>query len=136
MPWCMGFSLQWFLLLWNTGFRHMGFSRGGAPALLSLGMWDLPRSRTKPVSPALAGRFMTREPPGKPGPYHLMSGIMYGVSWTSHCLCFIALMRSKLQNFPTLKRRLPESVNTRTQESWGHSTACLPQTARRIPATS
>ena len=30
-------------------------------------MWDLPRSRIEPLSPALAGGFFTTEPPGKPG---------------------------------------------------------------------
>ena len=29
-------------------------------------MWNLPESGIKPVSPALAGRFFTAEPPGKP----------------------------------------------------------------------
>jgi len=29
------------------------------------GTWDLPGPGTKPVSPALAGRFFTTEPPGK-----------------------------------------------------------------------
>ena len=29
-------------------------------------MWDLPGSGIEPVSPALAGRFFTTEPPGKP----------------------------------------------------------------------
>ena len=29
-------------------------------------MWDLPRPGLKPVSPALAGRFLTTAPPGKP----------------------------------------------------------------------
>ena len=28
-------------------------------------MWDLPRPGLEPVSPALAGRFLTTEPPGK-----------------------------------------------------------------------
>ena len=28
-------------------------------------MWDLPRAGLKPVSPALAGRFLTTVPPGK-----------------------------------------------------------------------
>ena len=27
--WCMSFSLQWLLLLWSTGSRHMGFSSCG-----------------------------------------------------------------------------------------------------------
>ena len=30
------------------------------------GMWDLPRPGLEPVSPALAGRFSTTVPPGKP----------------------------------------------------------------------
>ena len=30
------------------------------------GMWDLPRPGFEPVSPALAGRFSTTAPPGKP----------------------------------------------------------------------
>ena len=30
------------------------------------GMWDLPRAGLEPVSPALAGRFSTTAPPGKP----------------------------------------------------------------------
>ena len=30
------------------------------------GTWDLPRPGLEPVSPALAGRFPTTEPPGKP----------------------------------------------------------------------
>ena len=29
-------------------------------------MWDLPRPQVKSLSPALAGRFFTMEPPGKP----------------------------------------------------------------------
>ena len=29
-------------------------------------MWDLPRPGLQPVSPALAGRFSTTAPPGKP----------------------------------------------------------------------
>ena len=31
-------------------------------------MWNLPRSGMEPMSPALAGRFCTTEPPGKPSP--------------------------------------------------------------------
>ena len=45
-----------------------------APGLISCGAWasllhclrDLPESRTEPVYPALAGRFFTAEPPGRP----------------------------------------------------------------------
>ena len=37
----------------------------GAWALLLRGMWDLPGAGIKPVSPELAGRFLTTVPPGK-----------------------------------------------------------------------
>ena len=35
-------------------------------AQLLRGMWDLPRPGLEPVSPALAGGFLTTAPPGKP----------------------------------------------------------------------
>ena len=38
----------------------------GARAQLLRGMWDLPRPGLEPVCPALAGRFLTTAPPGKP----------------------------------------------------------------------
>ena len=72
-----GFSLWWLLLLWSMGSRHAGFSSCGLRALerrlnscgarasLLRGMWDLPGPGLEPVSPALAGRFLTTAPPGK-----------------------------------------------------------------------
>ena len=44
---------------------HRLSSRGSRAQLLC-GMWDLPRPGLEPVSPALAGRFSTTAPPGKP----------------------------------------------------------------------
>ena len=38
----------------------------GSRAQLLCGMWDLPTPGLEPVSPALAGRFSTTAPPGKP----------------------------------------------------------------------
>ena len=38
----------------------------GPRAQLLRGMWDPPRPGLEPVSPALAGRFSTTAPPGKP----------------------------------------------------------------------
>ena len=38
----------------------------GSRAQLLRGMWDLPRPGLEPVSNALAGRFSTTAPPGKP----------------------------------------------------------------------
>ena len=78
------FSLRW-LLLCRPGSRtgglqwlqHVG-SGLAAPGLSSTGsvavvhrlscstMWDLPRPGVKPVSPALAGGFVTTEPLGNP----------------------------------------------------------------------
>ena len=43
-------------------------SNCGSRAQLIRGMWDLPRPELEPVSPALAGRFSTTAPPGKPPP--------------------------------------------------------------------
>ena len=75
---CVGFSLRWLLLLRSPGFRCTGFSSCGTRALehrlsscgaraqLLRGMWDLPRPGIEPVSPALAGGFLTIAPPGKP----------------------------------------------------------------------
>ena len=75
--WCAGFSLWWLLLLRSTGSRYAGFSSCGTWALehrlsscgswayLLHGMWDLPGPGHEPVSPALAGGFLTTAPPGK-----------------------------------------------------------------------
>ena len=41
-------------------------SNCGSRAQLLRGMWDPPRPGLEPVSPALAGRFPTTAPPGKP----------------------------------------------------------------------
>ena len=58
---CAGLSLSRPLLLWSTGSR-----RAGSWAQLLRGMWHLPRLGLEPVSPALASRFSTTAPPGKP----------------------------------------------------------------------
>ena len=42
------------------------FSSCGSRARSLRGMWDLPRPGLEPASPALAGRFPTTAPPGKP----------------------------------------------------------------------
>ena len=41
-------------------------SNCGSRAQPLCGMWNLPRPGLEPVSPALAGRFSTTVPPGKP----------------------------------------------------------------------
>ena len=76
--WCAGFSLLWLLSLQSNGSRCLGFSNCGSWALerrlsscgtraqLLHSMWDLPGPGFEPLSPALAGGFLTTEPPGKP----------------------------------------------------------------------
>ena len=62
---CNGFSLQWLLLFWSMGYRCVVFSSHGTWTYYPWGMWDLPRLGIKPMSSALAGRFLTTGPPGK-----------------------------------------------------------------------
>ena len=81
------FSLQWLLLLQSTGSRVHGLSScgsqalehrlssSGAQALLFRGMWDLSKPGMEPVSPALADRCLTTEPPGKSNPMYF-NGIL------------------------------------------------------------
>ena len=76
--WCAGLSLRWLLLLQSTGYKWAGFSSCGSRALehrlsscgawasLLHGMWDLPGPGLEPMSPALAGGFLSTVPPGKP----------------------------------------------------------------------
>ena len=46
-------------------FQTRRLSSCGSQTQLLRGMWDLPRPELEPVSPALAGRFLTTAPPGK-----------------------------------------------------------------------
>ena len=74
---CMGFSLEWLLLLQSRGSRHADFSSCGSQtaghrlssrgtwAQLLRGLWGSSRTRDEPVFPALAGGFFTTEPPRK-----------------------------------------------------------------------
>ena len=53
-------------------------SNHGSRAQLLHSMWDPPRPGLEPVSPALAGRFSTTAPPGKPcGKYFFVSGFSF-----------------------------------------------------------
>ena len=49
----------------------------GSRAQLLRGMWDPPRPGLEPVSPALAGRFSTTAPPGKPRSTFLVFATMH-----------------------------------------------------------
>ena len=72
---CAGFSQRWLLIAEHAGFSSCGarasvvvacrLSSCGTRAQLLHGMWDLPGPGLEPVSPALAGGFLTPAPPGK-----------------------------------------------------------------------
>ena len=59
----------------------------GSRAQLLRGMWDLPRPGLEPVSPALAGRFSTTAPPGKPYLILLTPARVIPQNWTSAYPC-------------------------------------------------
>ena len=52
--------------------QTLRLSSCGSRAQLLRGTWDLPRPGLEPVSPALAGRFSTTAPPGKPNKVSLI----------------------------------------------------------------
>ena len=53
----------------------------GAQAQLLRSMWDLPRPGLEPVSPALAGGFLTTAPPGRSASFFLFEYFGKGL----HC---------------------------------------------------
>ena len=53
-------------LVAEHGLQMHRLSSCGSRAQSLWGMWDLPRPGLEPVFPALAGRFSTTAPPGKP----------------------------------------------------------------------
>ena len=66
-------------------------SNCGSRAQLLHGMWDLPRPGHEPVSPALAGRFSTTAPPGKPKFFFLINLFYFWLRWV-----FVAAHRLSL----------------------------------------
>ena len=48
----------------ERGFQRAQVSSCGADTL-PIGTWNIPEPGMQPMSPALAGRFSTTEPPGK-----------------------------------------------------------------------
>ena len=63
---CAGLSLSRPLLLAEHRLQMRRLSNCGSWAQLLRGMWDPPTPGLEPMSPALAGRFSTTAPPGKP----------------------------------------------------------------------
>ena len=63
--WCAGLTIAASLIAEHR-LQTRRLSNCGSWAQLLRGMWDLPRPGLEPVSPAVAGRFSTTAPPGKP----------------------------------------------------------------------
>ena len=63
---CAGLSLSRPLLLWSTGSRRAGSVVVAHGPSCSAPCGIYPRPGLEPMSPALAGRFSTTVPPGKP----------------------------------------------------------------------
>ena len=61
---CGGFSCCGVRALGTRALEHR-LSSCGSRAQLLRGMWDLPGPGVEPMSPALAGRFLTTAPPGE-----------------------------------------------------------------------
>ena len=101
----------------------------GSWAQLLCSMWDLPRPGLEPVSPALAGRFSTTAPPGKPGKtiFYLINTLLAQVIFTCwvfpgiqvivilNCL-FLCLSQAKPQR--TSSSELSECFSAVPHKSW------------------
>ena len=97
-----GFSLWCLLSLQSMATRVRGlrrcrgglehrFSSCGAQTWLLLGVWDLPRSGIEPESSALAGEFLTTEPPGEALSFNLNSFFLLNLTSTPLCSSQIKL---------------------------------------------
>ena len=63
-----------------------------AQALLLWDRWGLPGPGMESVSPTLAGRFFTTEPPGKPKALGLYSTVFRGILLLKHSLLYPQLL--------------------------------------------
>ena len=72
---CLGFKGEKVII--NSVCRILLFSFKGS-------MWDLPGPGMEPVSPALAGRFFTTEPPGKPSCIILEHTLNGNFKWNNY----------------------------------------------------
>ena len=82
-------------------------SNCGSRAQLLRGMWDPPRPGLEPVSPALAGRFSTTAPPGKPR----MGSLNF---WKECWKCLVVFLFLFLNSFLSQPSRIPMAFL-----SWG-----------------
>ena len=116
----LSFSLQWLLSLQSVsssvhGLRQLqrvssgvtvpGFQSTGsvvveARAQLLHRVWNLPRSGVEPVSPELAGRFLTAGPPGQSCPKLLLRAQIIQVWFMQERCCRILIRDQTLRETP------------------------------------
>ena len=116
-PGCVGFSGRG-----SQPLEHR-LGRCGARAWLFQGTWDLPGPGIEHVSPALAGRFFTTKPPGKPNMCTLILIV---------CLAFSHKMNELLEvgslvSGPCVLRSLSLRTYLGTSTAWAALLRCSTQ---------
>ena len=106
---CAGLSLSRPLVAEHR-LQMRRLSNCGSRAQLLRGMWDLPRPGLEPVSPALAGRFSTTAPPGKPKSTFLLVKTLIDI-WLLKFLSSISLLEHVDYIFPGHKQSLCSQEN-------------------------
>ena len=83
-------------------------SNCGSRAQLLRGPWDPPRPGLEPVSPALAGRFSTTAPPGKPPTLLIdcMVVIIRLLGVGVQCLINVDFFKRKIQLLKKIQKKL------------------------------
>ena len=81
-------------------------SNCGSRAQLFRGTWDPPRPGLEPVFPALAGRFSTTAPPGKPRSGFLSLGIPSHEFWDTSVMWWPPLL---CKSHPTVQKKTTHS---------------------------
>ena len=103
-------------LLSSCGSRapELRLSSCGTQASLLCGMWDLPRPRLEPVSPALAGGFLTTAPPGRSSPWsfnlRLEARGEPRQAWASKTTCPAAPTQCASRNHPPVSAPEPRHL--------------------------
>ena len=100
-------------LVAEQSLQTLRLSSCGARAQLLRGMWDLPRPGLEPLSPALAGRFSTTAPPGKPEPSNFKTAKSRDPDWIS-----AELTAAWLMVIASCSHKRPTQLNSiRTQKT-------------------
>ena len=104
-----------------------GLCSCGLRAQLLHSMWDLPGPGVEPMSPALAGRFFTTQPPGKPRSGVFKQGccaVIHGVAKSQTPLTELTVPQRHLGRF--LKRALASTLDqNQNLEEVRHGNLCF-----------